>query len=216
MEEKTTLKSQLLSFLRVESSRMTKWTTGGTLIGIIAYFILALIDLPKYTFMGLNLGITVIPIKGGIDLGLVVIVLVAAFCGPLAGFFVGLIGSLGADILYTQQIIALGGVNLALGMLGFIVGIPHYTKDEGFADGKKIALLILFTLAGYFLMTIFYLVSLIVIAGQSFEGTLLFNFAPYFSITLISLLLFAPVAVRISEIIVNEGMKILESRVETD
>ena len=215
MEEKATFKTTLLSFLRLETLTMTKWTTGGTLIGIIAYFIIALIDLPKYTFMGLDLGITVIPIKGGLDLGLVVIVLIAAFCGPLAGFFVGLIGSLGADILYTQQIIALGGTNLALGLLGFVVGIPHYTKDEGFAEGKKIAILILFTFTGYLLMTIFYLISLIVIAGQSFEGTLLYNFAPYFSITLFSLLLFAPVAVRISEIIIQFSTKFLETQVKT-
>ncbi len=216
MEENTTFKNKILSLLRIESVPMTKWTTGGTLIGIIAYFVFAPLELPNYTFMGLDLGITVIPITGGVDLGLVIIVLIAAFCGPLAGFFVGFFGSLGVSILYTQQIIALGFINFAFGMLGFIVGIPRYTQAEGFADGRKIAQLLLLILAGYFLMIILYLLGLIMIAGQSFEGTLLYNFAPSFSITLISLFLFAPVLVRISEIIINESIKILESRVETE
>lgn len=216
MEENTTLKIKILSFLRIESISMTKWTTGGILIGIIAYFVFAPLELPRYTFLGLDLGITVIPITGGVDLGLVIIVLIAAFCGPLAGFLVGFFGSLGANILYTQQIVAFGSINFAFGMLGFIVGIPRYTQDEGFADGQKLAKLILLILAGYFLMILLYLLSLIVIAGQSFEGTLLYNFAPSFSITLISLFLFAPVLVRITEIIINEGMRILESRVGTE
>ena len=215
MEEKRDIKAQLVYLLRIESSLKAKWTFGGSLIGILAYFVLSPVNLPEYNFSGLDLGITVIPIKGGIDIGLVVISIIAAFCGPLAGFFVGFIGSLGADILYTQQIIGFGSINFAFGMLGFIIGIPRYTKDDGFADGRKIAYLILFSVFGYLLMTVFYLLGLIVIAGHSFEGALLYNFAPYFSITLLSLFLFAPVIIRILEILMIEGFKIWESRVKT-
>ncbi|UCE12690.1 MAG: hypothetical protein JSV04_10910 [Candidatus Heimdallarchaeota archaeon] len=214
MEEEQTIKAQVLSLLRLESNAMAKWTFGGTLMGILTYFVTVSIKLPEYTFTGLDLGITVIPITGGINLGLVVITIVAALCGPLAGFLVAFFGSLGANILYTQQIVALGGVNFAFGMLGFIVGIPRYRKGDGFADGKTIAKLLLFTLLAYLLMTVLYLISLLMLASQSFEGTLLYNFAPSFTVTLFSLFLFAPVFVRISEVIITEGSKFWESKAE--
>ncbi|UCG02955.1 MAG: ECF transporter S component [Candidatus Heimdallarchaeota archaeon] len=215
MEEKKDLKTQLLYLLRLESTLISKWTFGGALIGILAYFVFSSVKLPEYTFTGLDLGITVIPVKGGIDLGLVVISISAAYCGPLAGFLVGFVGSLGADFLYTQQIVAFGSVNFAFGILGFIIGIPRYMKEDGFADGNKIALLILFSFIGYLSMTFLYLIGLMLIAGQSLEGTLLYNFAPNFSIILISLLLFAPVIARIGEILMIEGLKIWDSKIKT-
>lgn len=144
---------------------------------------------------------------GGVYLGLVVIILVAAFYGPFAGFSVGFIGYLGSEILFSQQIVAFGMVGLSFGILGLIVGIPRYTKNEGFVNGQTLGKMMLFTLLGYLLMTMFYLTSLIVVASQSFNGTLLYNFAPYFSITLFSFFLFAPLFVRVFEVVLNEAKK---------
>ena len=208
MSEQKSNKNPVLAFLRLDSNKMIQWTVGGAIIGIISYLLFSQLKLPTYNFTGLDLGIIVIPINGGINLGLVIIALVAAFCGPLAGFVVGFFGTLGFDLLFYNQLIALGTLNLAFGLLGFIIGIPRYTDNEGFTDGKKLGKLMLFSLAGYLVMTILYLIGLIVIANQSFEGTLLYNFTPYFSITLISLFIFAPVFVRIADIVIKEGIEL--------
>ncbi|MHA2279056.1 MAG: ECF transporter S component [Candidatus Kariarchaeaceae archaeon] len=208
MDRQNSNTNPILLFLRLESNKMIQWTIGGSIVGFISYLLFSQLNLPTYTFTGLDLGITVIPIVGGINLGLVIIALVAAFCGPLAGFIVGFCGTLGVDFLFYNQLIALGSLNLAFGLLGFIVGIPRYNIEEGFTDGKKLGKLMLFTLAGYIVMTILYLISLIVIAKQSFQGTLLYNFAPYFSISLISLFIFAPVFVRIADIVIKQGIEL--------
>ncbi|NHJ01851.1 MAG: hypothetical protein EAX86_06880 [Candidatus Heimdallarchaeota archaeon] len=207
MVEHSNFRNSLLSFLRLESANEAKWTLSGIILGSIIYIFVSPVTLPSYTFFGLDLGITVIPITGGLYLGLVVIILVASFYGPLAGLLVGFIGHLGSEILFTQQIVAMGMVGLSFGMLGFIVGIPRYAKNEGFANGKNLGKMMLFTLIGYFLMTMLYLVSLMVVANQSFDGTLLYNFVPYFSITILSLFLFAPVFVRVYDILIAEAKK---------
>ncbi|MHA2334165.1 MAG: hypothetical protein ACXAEU_19210 [Candidatus Hodarchaeales archaeon] len=198
------VKNKLLQFLRLDSSSKIKMTAIGSIIGILAFILLDLIVLPEYFLMGL--------LKVTVDMAIVVIPIVAAFCGPLAGFITGFFGSLGADLLYNQQVVALGSINFALGMLGFIIGIPKYTEDNGFADGRKLVKLILFTIAGFLIAVIIYLISLLVIANQSFLGTLLYNFLPFFSVSFISLVLIAPVAVRITEIVVNLVMEQIASR----
>ncbi len=208
MDEQNLEKNKILTILRLESNKMIQWTVGGSIVGFISYLLLSQLNLPTYNFTGLDLGITVIPIDGGINLGLIIITLIAAFCGPIAGFVVGFFGTLGVDLLFYNQLIALGTLNLSFGLLGFIIGIPRYTDNEGFTDGKKLGKLMLFSLAGYLVMTILYLIGLIVIANQSFEGTLLYNFAPYFSITLISLFIFAPVFVRITDIVIKQGIEL--------
>jgi hypothetical protein len=183
-----------------------------SIIGILVYILIYSIKFPQYTFFGIDLGITTFPIKGGIDLPIVVIILIAVFCGPLTGFTVGFFGSLGADILFTNQLIVFGTINFSFGILGFIVGIPRYTQDQGFADGRKMAILLLYSFIGFLLMNFIYLVSLLVIANQSFVATLLYNFLPYFTIWVISLFLIAPVVVRITEIIIFQVMELWESR----
>jgi hypothetical protein len=212
MSEQSKLKDSLLTFLRLDTANEIKWTLSGIILGTIFYIIVSQVTLSSYTFFGLDLGITVIPITGGLYLSLIVIILVAAFHGPLAGLSVGFIGHLGSEILFTHQIVAMGMVGLSFGILGLIVGIPRYTYNEGFANGKNLGKMMLFTLIGYLLMTMFYLAILIVVVKQSFNATLLYNFAPYFSITILTLFLFAPIFVRVFEMVIDETKKFWEAK----
>jgi len=170
-------------------------TLVGAIAGVVGYVVLNIVSLPEYKLMGF---VTV-----RIDLALLVIPLTAAFLGPLAGFLVGLFGTLGADVLLAQQIVAFGAVDLAYGLLGLIIGIPRYTQRDGFSRTRTLGKLILVSLAGFVVMIIVYLFGLIVIAGQNIMSTMLFNFLPFFSVPLITVVIVAPVAVRLADIVVN-------------
>lgn len=201
MAKKTTSsgRERLLRFLRLDTHESIKRTLIGTTAGILSYLILFLIVLPSFKVMGL---LTV-----QIDLALLVIPVAAGFFGPLAGFMVGLFGTLGADILFTQQIIALGVIDLSYGLLGFIAGIPRYTQGEGFSNGRTLGKFILFTMVGFAVMVIVYLAGLILIAGQNFLSAFLYNFLPFFSVSLLTLLIISPVAVRLTDIVSGYARK---------
>jgi hypothetical protein len=194
-KKKISKKEKVLYFCRFHTREEILRTFLGALIGVTCHIALYLLKLPSYKLIGL---LTV-----RIDLAILVIPIVAAFFGPLAGLLVGLFGTLGADGLFAQHIIALGLINLSYGLLGFIVGIPHYTEGEGFSKGRTLGKLILSMIGGYLVMALIYLGGLIVIAGQNVLPTLLYNFLPFFSASLITLFIVAPVAVRLTDILAN-------------
>jgi uncharacterized membrane protein len=187
MAGKRSIGEQARQIIRLESRESVLRTLVGTIVGVAIYVILNLVSLPEYKLMGI---VTV-----GISLSLLVIPLAAAFLGPLAGFLVGLLGTLGVDVLLTQQIVAFGTVNLAYGLLGLIIGVPCYTQRKGFSKSRTLGKLILASLSGFLVMILVYLVGLIVIAGQNILPTMLFNFLPFSSVSLITLVIVAPVAV---------------------
>jgi hypothetical protein len=188
-----------LNFLRLQTREEIVKTIIGTLIGILSYVVLFLVVLPEYKLMGL---LTI-----QLSLALLVIPVAAAFFGPLTGFMVGFFGTLGADALFTQQIIALGLVDLSYALLGFIIGIPHYTQGEGFSKGRTLGKLILLTFAGFVVMITVYLLGLIVVAGQNLLLTILYNFLPFFSVSLITLVIVSPVVVRLADILASYAKK---------
>jgi hypothetical protein len=194
-QEKRREPSRILNFLRLQTRQEIFKTLLGTLAGIACYVLLYTIALPSYKLMGL---ITV-----QVSLALLAIPVAAAFFGPTTGFLVGLLGTLTADALFTQQIIALGVIDLSYGLLGFTIGIPHYNEGEGFSKGRRLGKLILFILAGFLLMTIVFLGALLVIAGQNLLSVILYNFLPFFSVSLVTLSVVAPVAVRLVDMLAN-------------
>nr|MDO8097694.1 hypothetical protein [Candidatus Njordarchaeota archaeon] len=196
---KTTQGGRVLRFLRLESRESIKKTLLGTVTGILSYLILYLIVLPSFKVMGL---LTV-----QINLALLAIPVAAGFFGPLAGLLVGLFGTLGTDILFNQQIIALGVIDLSYGLLGFIAGIPRYTQGEGFSNGRTLGKFLLFTMAGFAVMVMVYLAGLILVAGQNILSALLYSFLPFFSVSLLTLLIVSPVAVRLVDIVASYSKK---------
>jgi len=197
------MKDKVLSLLRVDSNEVLQWTIGGSLIGTLLYIALNSVVLPKFLLGGM---LTI-----QIDLPIIIITSIAAFCGPLAGFTVGFFGSLSSDLLFSGQIIAFGGINIVFGLIGLVVGIPTYSR---FTDGKNLAKFILLSLLAFMIAIILYLIVLIGIAAQSFEGTLLYNFLPFFSTSFISLILVAPSIVWIADHLIHYGKNLWKSRLE--
>jgi uncharacterized membrane protein len=191
MGEKLSGKERLLWFFRLQTERDAARTVLGGILGALFFIALYAVDLPSYKLMG------VVTVQ--IDPAIIAIPVAAAFFGPLAGLLAGLLGSVGADALFTQQIVAMGLINLSYGLLGFIAGIPHYPK--GLSTGRALAKFALFTMAGFSVMALVYLGALILVAGQNMLPTLLYNFLPFFTVSLISLAIVAPVAVRILDAI---------------
>lgn len=186
----------LLRFLRIETKGGVARVLIGALLGAAFYIAFYRLDLPSFRVMGL---VTV-----QIDPAIVAIPVAAAFFGPLAGLLAGLIGSFGADALFTQQVIALGLINLSYALLGFVAGIPRHPK--GFSTWRALAKVALFTMAGFALMAIIYYGALIYVAHQNVMVTMLYNFLPFFTTSLITLLLLTPVAVRILEALTRRAL----------
>jgi hypothetical protein len=198
-KSKKTEGGRLSHFFRLDSGESIKRTVFGIVAGILSYLILYLIVLPSFKVMGL---LTV-----QVNLSLLAIPVAAGFFGPLAGLIVGLFGTLGADILFTQQIIALGLIDLSYGLLGLITGIPRYTEGEGFSRGRTLGKFILFTMAGFVVMVMVYLAGLILVAGQNVLSAILYNFLPFFSVSLLTLLVVSPAAVRLVDMVAGYSKK---------
>jgi hypothetical protein len=200
--EKRSRREKVLRFLRIDSKGAATRSLIGTILGAVFYIALYRLDLPSFRVMEL---VTV-----QIDPAILAIPVAAAFFGPLAGLLAGLIGSLGADALFTQQVIAFGLINLSYAILGFVAGIPRYPK--GFSTWRSLAKVVLFTMAGFALMALIYLGALIMVAHQNMLVTLLYNFLPFFTVSLITLLLLTPVTVRVLEILARRALGLTPPR----
>jgi uncharacterized membrane protein len=187
--EKRGGRERLLGFFRIRSRSEAARTLSGAFLGALFYIALYRLDLPGFRVMGLA--------AVQIDPAILAIPVAAAFFGPLAGLLAGLIGSFGTDALFTQQVIAMGLINLSYAVLGFVAGIPRYSK--GFSTWRALIKVLLFTMAGFALMALIYYGALVYVAGQNTLVTMLYNFLPFFTPSLITLLLLTPVAVRILE-----------------
>lgn len=185
--EKTSGRGRLLRFLRMGSKAEATRTLMGAFLGALFYIALFRLDLPGFRVMGL--------VSVQIDPAILAIPVAAAFFGPLAGLLAGLIGSFVADALFTQQVIALGMINLSYAVLGFVAGIPRY--PQGFSTWRSLVKVVIFTMAGFVLMALIYYGALVYVAGQNMLVTMLYNFLPFLTPSLITLLLLTPVAVRV-------------------
>jgi hypothetical protein len=189
-------KASILHFLRIESKGEAEKTLIGALLGAVFYISLYSLELPSFRAMGY---VTV-----QIDPAILAIPVAAAFFGPLAGLMAGLLGSFGVDAFFTQQVIAMGLINFSFAALGFVSGIPRYPR--GFSTWRALAKVVLFTMAGSAVMAAIYLVALISVANQNMLVTLLYNYLPFLTPALITLLLLTPVAVRILEILARQAL----------
>ena len=193
-------KNKIWRFLKLNNASSAKNILIGTCFGIIFYVLLDFLTLPYYLINGL--------IRIQVDLALIVVPVVAVFCGPIAGFLAGFIGSLLSDALYNHQIVAFGLVNLSAGLVGFFVGIPTYDVKQGlFGHWKTLAKFLLFTVIGVIVASIFLLLVLVTVANQSIVMTLLYNFLPFLTVSAISLLFIAPIAVEVAELILTYTQK---------
>ena len=126
-------------------------TLSYALIGALLYVGISLIPMP-FTMVTL--------LKFGLLPAVVVIALVGAIRGPLAGFIVGYLGEVLYGLVVYNQIVTLTLPAVAFGVLGFIAGIATYD----FSNGRSLAKLSVLSTIGFI-----FTVLLVVVIGITIE-----------------------------------------------
>jgi uncharacterized membrane protein len=183
-EDKISLDSILEKF-QMQSTNMILWTIIYAIIGTILYVGVTLIPMPYYAEDLMLLGL--LP-------ALVIIALVGAIRGPLAGFLVGYLGEVLYGLLAYNVIVTMTLPAIGYGLLGFFVGLGT-TYD--FTNGKSLLKLSILSVVGYLLTIMFGFVIGITIEVYSFDAWLLYIMLPMVTMGIPTLLFLTPVVARI-------------------
>ncbi|MFX1367454.1 MAG: hypothetical protein ACFFAY_02520 [Promethearchaeota archaeon] len=155
-------KESLAEKLQFQSSETALKTLAISIIGAFFYLILESIPWP-YAAIGL------FPL--GFIPSLALVASVGAMRGSLAGFLTGYLGTLLFDLVQNGALIAFTLYGVAIGALGFIVGIASYDLPTGRSLGK-LSIMSLIGLVFTTLLTVVFglfvegLASLVAIASQ--------------------------------------------------
>jgi hypothetical protein len=183
-EDKISVDSILEKF-QMQSTNMILWTIIYAIIGTVLYIGVALIPMP-YLAEDLMLF--------GLLPALVIIALVGAIRGPIAGFLVGYLGEVFYGLLAYNVIVTMTLPAIAYGLLGFFVGLGT-TYD--FTNGKSLLKLSILSVVGYLLTMMFGFVIGITIEVYSFDAWLLYIMLPMVTMGIPTLLFLTPVVARI-------------------
>ncbi len=121
----------LIEKLQIQSSSAILWTLLTAFLGAIIYLVIEMIPMP---YLAVSL------FTFGLAPSLSVIAAVGAIRGPIAGLLTGYIGVLLVNIILNGEIVALTLYGLALGVMGFIVGLVYYDFTNGRSLAKLSAL----------------------------------------------------------------------------
>jgi uncharacterized membrane protein len=115
-----------------ERLRVQHWTDAliTILFGLIGAGLFSLVNSISMPFTMFTL------IKLGLSPALVIIALVGAIRGPIAGFLTGYLGIVTYDLLFYDIVMTLTLSALAYGVLGFMVGLASYDFSKGKSLGK--------------------------------------------------------------------------------
>ena len=153
-------KENLLKKFQIQSLKEFLISVLYSLIAIVCYLLLSLLPKP-YTMIGL--------LKFGIIPALAIIPTLGAIRGPLAGFITGYLGSLLADLIFYQTVLAFTIAYLPFGILGFLVGLARYQLKNGKSLAKLAILSTLAFLLSVILLAVIALtiqqISLLVVLG---------------------------------------------------
>ncbi|MHA2042789.1 MAG: hypothetical protein ACW975_13105, partial [Candidatus Thorarchaeota archaeon] len=177
-------KKTILEKFQMENPKMILWTLIYAIIGTILYVGVALIPMP-YLAEDLMLF--------GLLPALVIIALVGAIRGPIAGFLVGYLGEVIYGLLAYNVIVSLTIPAMAYGVLGFVVGLKTYD----FTDGSSLLRLSILSMIGYVFTILLVVVNGIVIEVYSLDAGLLYIMLPMITMGIPTLLFVTPVVARI-------------------
>jgi hypothetical protein len=199
-EDKISMGSILEKF-QIQSTNMIIWTIIYAIIGTVLYVGVALIPMPYIAEDLMLLGL--LP-------ALVIIALVGAIRGPIAGFLVGYLGEVFYGLLAYNVIVTMTLPAIAYGLLGFFVGLTTYD----FTNGKSLLRLSILSVVGYLLTIMFGFVIGIAIEVYSFDAWLLYIMLPMVTMGIPTLFFLTPVVariwpifVRVYEIVIDEAKK---------
>jgi len=161
-----------------------------TLLGIGTYFLSRFLHLP---------GITVDLFTFEIVPSFIVLIVFAAFGGPLAGFLTGLCGTLLFDGLVGGTVVWAGTAALGFGLLGLFAGWPMVRKDP--ANGHNLIKLAVASVLGWLLNGVILILGALVVGQMSILLALLWLVLPYLTTGLTTIIIFPPLIVRLCQLV---------------
>ena len=204
-EDKISMGS-ILEIFQMQSTNMILWTIISAIIGTVLYVGVALIPMP-YIAEDLMLF--------GLLPALVIIALVGAIRGPIAGFLVGYLGEVLYGLLAYNVIVTMTLPAMAFGILGFVVGLTTYD----FTNGKSLLQLSIISVVGFIITILLVLVIGLTIEVYSFDAALLYSTLPMLTMGIPTLLFLTPVVariwpifVRVYEIVIGEARQYWEAK----
>jgi uncharacterized membrane protein len=190
------MRLQLKERFGLVSRKTVSWTVICTLLGIGMFFLSRFLRVP---------GITVDLFTFEIVPYFIVLVVFAAFGGPLTGFLTGFCGTLLFDALVGGTIVWAGTAALGFGLFGFIAGWPMVRKDP--ANGRNFVKLAVASLLGWLLNAAILLLGALVVGQMSILLALLWILLPYLTTGLTTIIVFPPIVVRLCQLLWTEALK---------
>jgi uncharacterized membrane protein len=135
----------------------------------------------------------------------IVLVVFAAFGGPLAGFLTGFCGTLLFDAIVGGTIVWAGTAALGFGLFGFIAGWPMVRKDP--TNGRNLVKLAVASLLGWLLNAAILLLGALVVGQMSILLALLWILLPYLTTGLTTVIVFPPIVVRLCQLVWTAALK---------
>jgi len=184
-------KKAILEKFQLQNTNMILWTIVYAIIGAVLYAGISLIPMP-YLAEDLMLF--------GLLPALVIIALVGAIRGPIAGFLVGYLGEVFYGLLAYNVIVSMTIPAMAFGVMGFVVGLKTYD----FSNDKSLLKLSIFSVVGYVFTILLVVVNGIAIEVYSVDAGLLYIMLPMMTMGIPTLLFLTPVVARIWHEISNK------------
>lgn len=188
-KSKFTMRLQLKERVGLVSRTAVSWTVIWALLGIGMFFVSRFLRLP-----GITAGLFTFEIVPYF----IVLVVFAAFGGPLAGFLTGFCGTLLFDALVGGTIVWAGTAALGFGLFGLIAGWPMVRKDP--ANGRNLVKLAVASLLGWLLNAAMLLFGALVVGQMSILLALLWMLLPYLTTGLTTIIVFPPIVVRLCQL----------------
>ena len=177
-------KKSILEKFQLQNSSMILWTIISAIVGTVLYVGVALIPMPYLAEDLMLLGL--LP-------ALVIIALVGAIRGPIAGFLVGYLGEIIYGLVAYNVIVSLTIPAMAYGVMGFVVGLKTYD----FTDGRSLLKLSILSVVGYVFTILLVVVNGIGIEVYSLDAGLLYIMLPMITMGIPTLFFLTPVVARI-------------------
>ena len=186
-------KKSVLEKFQIQTPEMIIVTLAVAFVGAIIYILLEMIPIPFAVF-GL--------FKFGLAPALVVITVVGAIRGPIAGLLTGYLGILLYDIIINGVIAAFTLYGLAFGIMGFVVGLVKYDMTSGRSLGKMSIL----SMIGLVFSVLLYAVFGILVEGVPILVVMLWQLITPLTMGIPSVALLTPLFARIWHIFMARFM----------
>ncbi|TFG07419.1 hypothetical protein EU522_00730 [Candidatus Thorarchaeota archaeon] len=170
--------------LRLKNTVSSLWTILISLIGAGVFIVLSTISMP---FIAISL------FKFGILPTVIAVPIIAAFRGPLAGFFTGYLGVVIGDLVLHSVVVNYTLQGLAYGFMGLVVGLAYYN----FVNGRSLVKLAILSIVGLAFTGLLLVVVGILIEGYSVLIGIGFVLLPILTQGIPTVLLFVPVFAKI-------------------